>query len=71
MNNLLTLRSLFQLSRDAVAAQVQLDPATLDAFEQGTQEPTITQWQALAELYSTNIMSHKHKPIWWNQSIFV
>ncbi|WP_446002304.1 helix-turn-helix domain-containing protein [Weissella viridescens] len=52
MNNLLTLRSLFQLSRDAVAAQVRLDPATLDAFEQGTQEPTITQWQALAEFYS-------------------
>ncbi|RRG17765.1 XRE family transcriptional regulator [Weissella viridescens] len=62
MNNLLTLRSLFQLSREAVAEQTKIAADTLNDFEQGTQEPTFAQWQTLAEFYSDQYHVAKTQP---------
>lgn len=52
MNNLFTLRQLFQLSGQSVANALNISPETLVAFERGDQMPTIAQWQQLSEFYS-------------------
>lgn len=52
MNNLRTLRDFFQLPLMTVASAVHLAPEVLTTFEDGLQEPSIPQWQALAEFYA-------------------
>ncbi|KRN33414.1 hypothetical protein [Weissella halotolerans] len=52
MNNLRTLRDFFQLPLLEVSQSMKLAPEVLTAFEDGLKEPSIHQWQQLAELYA-------------------
>lgn len=52
MNNLNPLRNFFGLSVSYVSAQLNTDPATINAWENGSQIPSDEQWQALVNFYT-------------------
>lgn len=53
MNNLQTLREFSELSQTVIADAIDVSVDELAAFESETLQPSISQWQALAEFFAS------------------
>lgn len=73
MNNLQILREFTEVSPTVICDTLDLTPTTLFAFESGEQQPTVAQWQALAEFYASRFKvantGHHQEPIHFRLSV--